>query len=352
MRLRTLPIIDIQTLPPRHYVPGNDGHLKQVPSSEVQDRLKGDNQPKNWLIAETVSRRHPNARLSGELKRLLAERGSPPRRVSDSQHLTPEGYERQETTWLHAPTVQGQRKPQNQPLPSGKEKSRTSKTDERRSYELEAEAAVANEASRESSPSRHSQGMRSHDAPISNYGYQTSLPRIDSTAQLGKVPHVQALLDHNELGKLDQYKYERPEPMESISRQGVHLHIEQQPPSALQAFSPPIQPRSSSPDKTRQHHHHFWHGEHLRDHKSTEPKHSAYEDNQQIVIAQADDPKKSSKARSDVIKGPKIVVNPNIVVTETSDQGLETRRDRLPTKNTKDGNASAKRAGGTHGRSE
>lgn len=104
IRRRVLPIIDIQTLPARHYVPGPDGHLFEVPSEQIQDRLRDHHS--NWVIAETVSRTPQDKDYPGYLKRLLSLHRAPPKQIGYRRYLTPDGHERQETTWRHEPKLE------------------------------------------------------------------------------------------------------------------------------------------------------------------------------------------------------------------------------------------------------
>ncbi|KAI9651956.1 MAG: hypothetical protein M1831_007459 [Alyxoria varia] len=316
IRLRTLPIIDVQTLPPRHYVPGSDGHLKPIPAAEVQDRLKGNNQPKNWLIAETVSKRHTEPHISNELKRLLAEHKPPPQRISDSQHLSPEGYERRETTWVHGPTIERQERPRNQPSQGERHTRQMPKVDERRSYELDAEAAVANESSHHLTPSRHSPIMRPKEPPVLDHAHKPDSQAVERVAQPNKDHSTHALVNRNKPGEPEQGNHEQLGPIGSRPQREVYSDSEQQSSSRLQALSPLVEPRPSSPDKTRQHHHHFWHLGHSQDQKSAKPKNPADWDKQSTIPMQLDDSGNRSKIRLVAGQNSATVTEPQIVVTE------------------------------------
>ncbi|KAI9798140.1 MAG: hypothetical protein M1825_005644 [Sarcosagium campestre] len=91
---RIQPIIDVQVLPPRHFIPVAGGGLKEVSADEIPGRLR------HWGVVETVSRDPQSQEKPFQHIRRDIEEG-------DSRTITTEeGYPRTETTWKHPQTVE------------------------------------------------------------------------------------------------------------------------------------------------------------------------------------------------------------------------------------------------------
>ncbi|KAI9840156.1 MAG: hypothetical protein M1837_001869 [Sclerophora amabilis] len=90
---RILPVIDVQILPARHFVPIPGGGLREATAEEVSGRQG------NWQIVETVSHDPPTS--SGVFS-LFSEQTEPVV-ISRSSHISPEGYPVTETEWKHPP---------------------------------------------------------------------------------------------------------------------------------------------------------------------------------------------------------------------------------------------------------
>lgn len=89
---RIQPIIDVEVLPPRHFIPVEGGGLREVSA----DDLPG--QTGHWGIVETVTKEPP-----------VAQRPPPPpaapEKISEKTYVTEDGILRTETTWKHPPTL-------------------------------------------------------------------------------------------------------------------------------------------------------------------------------------------------------------------------------------------------------
>lgn len=96
---RILPVIDVEVLPPRHFLPVEGGGLVEIHSSEVPGRGQ------NWVIAETASKipsdqRAPTATNRFSARDFVGNEGNPKR------YITAEGVERTEETWVHPPELE------------------------------------------------------------------------------------------------------------------------------------------------------------------------------------------------------------------------------------------------------
>lgn len=89
---RIQPIIDVEVLPPRHFIPVEGGGLREVSADEIPG------QTGHWGIVETVTKEPP-----------ARERPPPPsvapKKISERTYMTEEGIMRTETTWKHPPTL-------------------------------------------------------------------------------------------------------------------------------------------------------------------------------------------------------------------------------------------------------
>ncbi|KAF2238960.1 hypothetical protein EV356DRAFT_225082 [Viridothelium virens] len=117
---RILPVIDVQVLPPRHFVPSttNSGQLVEVPGSAIPGRRDDEDQKmRNWFVARGVEK--------------VDEAATGPRRFTardfqddEGDHhdwIGEDGVKRSTTTWVHAPTAEtgGQRTRQTMPFHFG-----------------------------------------------------------------------------------------------------------------------------------------------------------------------------------------------------------------------------------------
>ena len=96
---RILPIIDVEVLPARHFLPVEGGGLVEISGSEVPGRGQ------NWVIAETASKIP-----SGHSPPRMTNRFSAREFVGDEgdfkSYTTSEGFERTEETWVHPPELE------------------------------------------------------------------------------------------------------------------------------------------------------------------------------------------------------------------------------------------------------
>ena len=96
---RILPVIDVEVLPPRHFLPVEGGGLVEISADEVPSRGK------SWVIAETASK-IPSDELASKMATRFSAREFHGIEGDAKQYMTPEGYERTEQTWVHAPQLE------------------------------------------------------------------------------------------------------------------------------------------------------------------------------------------------------------------------------------------------------
>ncbi|MCJ1394907.1 hypothetical protein MMC18_007787 [Xylographa bjoerkii] len=115
---RILPVIDVEVLPPRHFLPVEGGGLVEVSADEVPGRGK------NWVIAETASKIPSAGPLPNEPRKFTA-REFVGTEGDDKSYTMPEGYERTEQTWVHPPELEilGQASGQTWPMEFGQDHS-------------------------------------------------------------------------------------------------------------------------------------------------------------------------------------------------------------------------------------
>lgn len=110
---RILPIIDIEVLPARHFVPGNGGYV-EISEDEIPGRTKDKI---NWVVAETVSKMTPaTAEHAGP--RQFTARKFQGTDGDYKEYAAPEGHPVTETTWVHPPSYEdgGRRTGQTYPF--------------------------------------------------------------------------------------------------------------------------------------------------------------------------------------------------------------------------------------------
>ena len=116
---RILPIIDVEVLPPRHFLPVEGGGLVEIGADEVPGRAK------NWVIAETASK-IPSDQPAPKGASHFTAREFPGREGDTVKYTTPEGIQRTEETWVHPPELEtgGKNSGQTWPMMFGREESK------------------------------------------------------------------------------------------------------------------------------------------------------------------------------------------------------------------------------------
>ncbi|KAL8812426.1 MAG: hypothetical protein Q9223_000341 [Gallowayella weberi] len=114
---RILPIIDVEVLPPRHFLPVEGGGLVEISSKEVPGRGN------NWVIAETASK-IPSDQPAFKSARPFSARQFIGTEGDAVSYKMPGGYERTEQTWVHPPELEtgGRDTGQTWPMEFGNEK--------------------------------------------------------------------------------------------------------------------------------------------------------------------------------------------------------------------------------------
>jgi hypothetical protein len=98
---RILPIIDIEVLPARHFVPVQEGYVEIA-----EEELPGRTRDKvNWAIAEMVSKRTVAESRENAIARHFSARKFAGSEGDDKQYIGPEGHPVQEKWWVYPPTV-------------------------------------------------------------------------------------------------------------------------------------------------------------------------------------------------------------------------------------------------------
>ncbi len=96
---RILPVVDVEVLPARHFLPVEGGGLVEVSADEVPGRGR------QWVVAETASKVPSDGPAPQGINRFSA-RDFPGRDGDSKKYITPEGYERTEETWVHPPELE------------------------------------------------------------------------------------------------------------------------------------------------------------------------------------------------------------------------------------------------------
>lgn len=99
---RILPIIDVEVLPARHFVPSRDGTLVEVPESALPGRAIDS--VHNWVIAETVSKIPSTAPPPSQPRQFTARKFE----GTDGDYrewVTDDNVKHSETTWVHPPVA-------------------------------------------------------------------------------------------------------------------------------------------------------------------------------------------------------------------------------------------------------
>lgn len=96
---RIQPIIDVEVLPARHFLPVEGGGLVEINAEDVPGRRN------NWVIAETASKIPSDEAAPAKVTRFTA-REFPGTEGDAKRYITPEGIERTEETWVHPPELE------------------------------------------------------------------------------------------------------------------------------------------------------------------------------------------------------------------------------------------------------
>ena len=96
---RMQPVIDVEVLPARHFLPVEGGGLVEISADEVPGREN------NWVLAETVSK-IPSDQAAPRGTTNFTARKFPDREGDEIKYPTPEGYEKTEQTWVHPPELE------------------------------------------------------------------------------------------------------------------------------------------------------------------------------------------------------------------------------------------------------
>ncbi|CAF9939880.1 MAG: hypothetical protein ALECFALPRED_008366 [Alectoria fallacina] len=96
---RILPVVDVEVLPPRHFLPVEGGGLVEISAQEVPGRGS------NWVIAETASK-IPSDQAAPSAMTQFTARNFPGREGDAVKYMSPEGYEKTSQTWVHPPELE------------------------------------------------------------------------------------------------------------------------------------------------------------------------------------------------------------------------------------------------------
>lgn len=96
---RIQPIIDVEVLPARHFLPVEGGGLVEISAEDVPGRRN------NWVIAETASKIPSDEAAPAKITRFSA-REFPGTEGDAKRYITPQGLERTEETWVHPPELE------------------------------------------------------------------------------------------------------------------------------------------------------------------------------------------------------------------------------------------------------
>lgn len=96
---RILPVVDVEVLPPRHFLPVEGGGLVEISASEVPGRGK------NWVIAETASK-IPSDQAAPMVPTRFSAREFYGTEGDTKRYETPKGTEITEQTWVHPPELE------------------------------------------------------------------------------------------------------------------------------------------------------------------------------------------------------------------------------------------------------
>lgn len=95
---RIQPVVDVEVLPPRHFLPVEGGGLVEVTAEEVPGRHG------NWVIAETASKIPSDEAAPRTTTRFSAAEFD--KTWDKKTYKTPEGITRTEEAWVHPPELE------------------------------------------------------------------------------------------------------------------------------------------------------------------------------------------------------------------------------------------------------
>lgn len=115
---RIQPIVDVQVLPAKHFIPSPDGKsLIPITEDQIPGRIANK---QNWVIAETVSKqaRGQSKDVTATGPRQFTARTFGKEDNDVPEYVDQDGVRRSKTTWIHSPTVEdgGRRTGQTVPL--------------------------------------------------------------------------------------------------------------------------------------------------------------------------------------------------------------------------------------------
>lgn len=93
-------MVDVEVLPPRHFLPVEGGGLVEIGASEVPGRGN------NWVIAETASKIPSDQAPLRTGSRGFSARAFEGRDGDATRYRSPEGHEKTEQTWVHPPQLE------------------------------------------------------------------------------------------------------------------------------------------------------------------------------------------------------------------------------------------------------
>ena len=96
---RLQPIIDVEVLEPRHFLPV-EGGLMEVDASQVPGRRH------HWVIAETVSKGDPALEMNDLKRRPFTARTFAGTEGDYREYMHRDGYPVTEQTWIHPPELE------------------------------------------------------------------------------------------------------------------------------------------------------------------------------------------------------------------------------------------------------
>ena len=103
---RIQPIVDVEVLPARHFMPAADGSLREVAEETLPGRVR--EKVRNWIVAETASRIPSNTPVESlrARPRQFTARTFVGTEGDFKRHVTADGVEHTETTWVHPPVLE------------------------------------------------------------------------------------------------------------------------------------------------------------------------------------------------------------------------------------------------------
>ena len=121
---RILPIIDVEVLPPRHFVPSatDPAELVEVAGNSIPGRRDDDDHNmRHWFIARAVEEHAGGQTGSGTGPRRFTARTFRDGDGDGHEWIGEDGVQRSTTTWIHPPTIEdgGQRSGQTIPFHFG-----------------------------------------------------------------------------------------------------------------------------------------------------------------------------------------------------------------------------------------